>query len=263
MNSFRTMGGSLARLTLGAALLALATAAQAAVEKGTARVLAVHGTAEVSLDGSTWAPLKKGVNLREGALVRTTGSAAADLDLGRNGSSLRVMPNSTVALAALTFEETGVETIVNTKIDLRQGRVLGHVQKLSTASKYEVQAPKVSATVRGTRYDMSSDGKLVVGEGSVVVVAVREDGSAITRVVNASETFSPVSGLVTPATENDLADIGGSASSVSGIVALPPLQSPMFDAANFIDRVVLPTDTYISRSQPIDAGAPAGHGDGE
>lgn len=263
MNSFRTMGGSLARLTLGAALLALATAAQAAVEKGAARVVAVHGTAEVSLDGSTWAPLKKGENLREGALVRTTGSAAADLDLGRNGSSLRVMPNSTVALAALTFEETGLETIVNTQIDLRQGRVLGHVQKLSTASKYEVKAPKASATVRGTRYDMSAEGKLVVAEGSVVVVALREDGSAVTRVVNASETFSPVSGLVTPASENDLADLGGSASSVPGIVALPPLQSPIFDGANFIDRSVLPTDAYISRSQPIDAAVSGGVSDGE
>ena len=260
MNSFRTMGGSLARLTLGAALLALATAAQAAVEKGTARVVSVHGTAEVSLDGSTWAPLKKGENLREGAFVRTSGSAAADLDLGRNGAALRVMPNSTVSFSALSFEETGVETIVNTQIDLRQGRVLGHVQKLSSASKYEVKAPKASATVRGTRYDMSAEGKLVVAEGSVVVVAVREDGSAITRVVNASETFSPVSGLVTPATESDLADIGGSASSVSGIVALPPLQSPVHDSATVIDRVILPTDVYISRSQPIDAAAGAGGG---
>jgi hypothetical protein len=97
------------------------------------------------------------------------------------------MPNSTVALAALTYEQTGLETIVNTQIDLRSGKVVGHVQKLSTASKYEVKAAKSGG--HGPRhpvFDMEADGKLVVAEGSVVVVvALKEDGSTVTRVVNA------------------------------------------------------------------------------
>jgi len=242
----------MARLGLGAVVLALASAAQAAVEKGTAKVLAVHGTAEVSTDGSQWKALRRGEALHEGALIRTTSSAAADLDLGRNGSQLRILPNTTVALSALTYEETGVETVINTQIDLRAGRVLGNVQKLSAASKYEVKAPKAVATIRGTRYDFQADGRLVVAEGSVVVVAYREDGSTITRVVNAKEMFTPVSGLVTAATEADLGDVGGSASSVPGIVALPPLQSKMFDERNQFNRIVLPADTFISRTQPKD-----------
>lgn len=252
MNSFRTVSGMMARLGLGAVVLALASAAQAAVEKGTAKVLAVHGTAEVSTDGSQWKALRRGEALHEGALIRTTSSAAADLDLGRNGSQLRILPNTTVALSALTYEETGVETVINTQIDLRAGRVLGNVQKLSAASKYEVKAPKAVATIRGTRYDFQADGRLVVAEGSVVVVAYRDDGSTITRVVNANEMFTPVSGLVTPATEADLGDVGGSASSVPGIVALPPLQSKMFNERAPFDRIVLPADTFISRTQPKD-----------
>lgn len=261
MKSFRTKGGMLARLTVGAALLALAGVAQAAVEKGAAKVVAVHGAPEVSMDGATWSALKSGDSLREGTMVRTKGAAAADLDLGRNGSHLRVMPNSTVSFAALTFEETGVETIVNTQIDLRQGSVVGHVQKLSSASKYEVKTPKVVATVRGTRYEVTAEGKVAVAEGTVVVVGQDKDGAAITRVVNAKEAFSPVSGMVTPATEQDLANIGGSASSVPGIVALPPLQSPILDDRANIDRVILPTDVYVSRVQPIDQTSSSHHAD--
>ena len=250
MNSFRSLGGLVARLSLGAALLALAASAQAAVEKGSAKVVGVQGTAEYSLDGTTWTALKRGEVLREGAAIRTTGASGADLDLGRNGSVLRVMPDSSISLSALTYEETGVETVVNTQIDLRAGRVVGNVQKLASTSKYEVRAPKAVATIRGTRYDMAATGRLLVAEGSVVVVAYREDGSTVTRVVNANEVFSPVSGLVTPATESELGDVGGSASSVPGIVALPPLQSMVFHWQTVIDRTVLPTGAFVSRTQP-------------
>lgn len=252
MNYFRTLGGLVARLSLGAALVALAAGAQAAVEKGSARVVGVQGNAEYSVDGSTWTALKRGELLREGTMVRTTGASGADLDLGRNGSALRVMPDSVVAFSALTYEETGVETVVNTQIDLRTGRVVGNVQKLASTSKYEIKAPKAVATIRGTRYDMSASGRLVVAEGSVVVVAYREDGSTVTRVVNANEVFSPASGVVTPATEADLSDVGGSASSIPGIAALPPLQSMIYNWQQYIDRTVLPTGAFVSRAQPKD-----------
>ena len=200
MNTFRTMGGMVARLTVGAALVALVGTAQAAVEKGVARVVAIHGTPEVSFDGSSWAPLSRGERLQEGAWIRTSGGSVADLDLGRNGSQLRVMPESTLSFGALTYERTSVETIVNTQIDLQEGRVIGHVQKLSAASKYEVKTPAGVAGIRGTKFDISAEGKVVVSEGSVVVVATDANGSSITRVVDAAEMFSPVMGRVTPAT---------------------------------------------------------------
>ena len=259
MNSFRTLGGWVARLSFGAALLALAASAQAAVEKGSAKVVGVQGSAEYSVDGTTWTALKRGEVLREGAMVRTIGAAGADLDLGRNGSLLRVMPDTTVSFSALTYEETGVETVVNTQIELRAGRVLGNVQKLASTSKYEVRAPKAVATIRGTRYDMSATGRLVVAEGSVVIVAYREDGSTVTRVVNANEAFSPASGLVASVTDADLSDVGGSSSSVPGIVAMPPLQSMVYHWQTMIDRTVLPTGAFVSRAQPKDPASEHNH----
>jgi len=127
------------------------------------------------------------------------------------------------------------------------------VKKLSAASKYEVKTPKVVAAVRGTRYDITAEGEVVVAEGSVVVVAYQADGTAITRVVNAAEAFSPVSGVVTPATEQQLGEVGGSASSIPGIVALPGLEPIIVDSRTFLNRAVLPvvpSDTLISRGIP-------------
>lgn len=258
MNSFRSVGGLVARMTVGVALFALASAAEAAVEKGSANVVTVQGQAEYSTDGSHWSALKRGEMLREGAVIRTSSAAAADLDLGRNGSHLRVMPGSTVALSALTFEQTGLETIVNTQIDIRSGKVVGQVQKLSSSSKYELKTAKALATIRGTRYSMAADGKLVVAEGSVVIVSTKEDGTTVTRVVNANEAFSPALGSVAAATEADLGDVGGSTSSVPGIVALPPLQQAILDAHVAIDRVILPAGLSVSRSQPSDGLPPGG-----
>lgn len=105
---------------------------------------------------------------------------------------------------------------------------------------------------------MEADGKLVVAEGSVVVVSLKEDGSSVTRVVNASEVFSPVWGSVVAAQDAELGDVGGSASSVPGIVALPPLQQLLFDQGTAIDRVVLPAGLSVSRSQPKDGLPPGG-----
>jgi hypothetical protein len=235
------------RLTVGAAILALTAAAQAAVEKGAAKVVAVFGPAEVSFDGSSWAPLTKGERLGEGAMIRTSAGAVADLDLGRNGSRLRVMPESTLAFSALTYERTSIETIINTQLDLRAGRLIGHVQKLSAASKYEIKTPVVVAGVRGTRYDITAEGKVVVSEGSVVVVAFGKDGATTTRVVNANEVFTPASGAVTPATEADLGGMGGAVAIPNEITGLPPLQSNLADDRTAIDRVVLPAE-YINRN---------------
>ena len=103
---------------------------------------------------------------------------------------------------------------------------------------------------------VTASGRLVVAEGSVVIVAYREDGSTVTRVVNANEVFSPASGVVAPATEADLGDVGGSASSVPGIAALPPLQSMVYNWQQYIDRTVLPTGAFVSRAQPADTSSP-------
>ena len=91
MNSFRTVSGMMARLSVGAVVFALASVAQAAVEKGTAKVLTVQGSAEISTDGTQWKALKRGEALHEGAWIRTSSASATDLDLGRNGSQLRIM----------------------------------------------------------------------------------------------------------------------------------------------------------------------------
>jgi predicted lipoprotein with Yx(FWY)xxD motif len=92
MNSFRTMGGLVARLTVGAALLALATAAQAAVEKGSAKVVAVQGGAEVFDRRHDLDAAEAGRESCAKARWSVRRASAADLDLGRNGSRFGSCP---------------------------------------------------------------------------------------------------------------------------------------------------------------------------
>src|SRR5262245_19373475 len=130
MNCFRRISGGLACLAAGV-IWAAGYSAEAVVTQGSAVVVSVRGVVDYSHDGGSWTALRRGTTLDQGAVVRTGEGSSADLSLGRNGSLVRIMDNSEVALSALSYEDTGVETILNTQLDLRNGRILGSVPKMS------------------------------------------------------------------------------------------------------------------------------------
>jgi hypothetical protein len=181
-----------------AALLAVAavTSVQAA-QTGKAVVRSVAGAAEYSVSGP-WMPLRVGQELEPGSTVRTANDSSVVLFLDQNGPLVMLTENTTLGIDKLTFEPTGVDTIVETQLDLKSGRVVGIVRRLSTTSKYEVKTPTGVAGIRGTEYSISATGQVYVLSGSVVVVSVRADGSVLTQVVNPGEMFNPASGRVEP-----------------------------------------------------------------
>lgn len=169
-------------VALGAMLVA--ESAQAAAGKAVVR--AVRGSADYSDGSGSWKKMKVGVTLKQGAMIRTAAESSVDLFLDQNGPVVRVTEKSELGLDRLTFEKTGVETVVDTGLNLKDGRILGNVQKLAQTSKYEVKTPNGVAGIRGTEYDISANGRVLVITGSVVVVAGGQ-----THVVNAGETFDP------------------------------------------------------------------------
>lgn len=185
---------------LGAALLT--STAEAAVGKAVVR--AVRGSADYSDGSGSWLPLKTGRVLKPGAVIRTSADSQVDLFLDQNGPVVRVTESSQLAIERLSFESTGADTVIDTGLDLRSGRVLGNVKKMAEASKYEVKTPNGVAGIRGTEYDISADGKVVVLDGSVVVVFVKADGTVITQVVNAGQTFDPATGIVRDSTPQEI-----------------------------------------------------------
>ncbi len=181
------------------------TSAQAA-QSGKAVVRSLSGEAQYS-DGGAWLPLSVGKELMPGSAVRTANDSRMVLFLDQNGPLVMLTENTTLGIDKLSFEPTGVETIIETQLDLKSGRIVGIAKKLSATSKYEVKTPSGVAGIRGTEYSISATGEVYVLDGSVVVVSVRPDGSVVTQVVSAGEMFNPASGRVQPippATQDEL-----------------------------------------------------------
>jgi hypothetical protein len=154
-----------------AAALLLTVSAHAKANKAVVRAVR-GGTAEITNDGKNWKPAKVGQQLGEHSAVKTDPNATVDLFLGENGPVVRVTKDTTMGIDRLDVESTGVEKVIETQLDLRNGKILGNVKKMAAASKYEVKTPVGVAGIRGTEYAISADGKVQVYSGTVVLVYI-------------------------------------------------------------------------------------------
>jgi hypothetical protein len=165
--------------------------------------------------------LKVGTGLNQNSVIRTAPGSTVDLYLNENGPAVRVTENTTLGLDRLTIDRTGVDNVIETQLDLRNGRILGNVRKLAAASKYEVKTPMGVAGIRGTRYDIRADGTVAVTEGSVVVVYI-VGGQATKVTVTAGNMVRPPTtpgAPVTPIalTPQQIADINNNIPPVGGV----------------------------------------------
>jgi FecR protein len=183
-------GGRLSKLLgMAVALGALiGLTVQAAPVQNKAVVRGVRGTASYSTDsGGNWKKLNVGTELRRGSSVRTAAGSTVDLFLGDNGPVVRVTENTQLGFDQLSVDDTGSEKVIETQLNLSNGRILGNVKKLAAASRYEVKTPNGVAGIRGTKYDISANGRVAVIEGTVTVVYI-VNGVAIAPVqVNAGQ----------------------------------------------------------------------------
>ena len=167
----------------------LVTSTQAAVSKATVR--AVRGSATVTSDkGATWKPVKVGQTIAPMSTIRTAPESSVDLFLDQNGPVLRVTADTSIGIDKLDYENTGVETVIETQLDLRAGRIFGNVKKLSAASRYEVKLPNGVAGIRGTVFLMDATGMVSVYFGSVAVSYYDGTGQLVSRIVSSSESLN-------------------------------------------------------------------------
>ena len=154
-----------------AAALLLSVSAQAKANKAVVRAVR-GGTAEITTDGKNWKPAKVGQQLGEHSAVKTDPNATVDLFLGDNGPVVRVTKDTTLGIDRLDVESTSIEKVIETQLDLRNGKILGNVKKMAAASKYEVKTPVGVAGIRGTEYEISANGSVKVFTGTIVVVYI-------------------------------------------------------------------------------------------
>jgi hypothetical protein len=144
-------------LAAGAAVASLCMASSSMAQgmtQGNGVVRSITGTATYSAPGGVTAPLKVGATLPPGTTIQAGAESAVVVFLGINGPILRVTADTTVALDNLSYTGAGDDAVIETKINLEDGRILGSVRKLSAASKYEVKTPTGVAGIRGTDYDI-------------------------------------------------------------------------------------------------------------
>ena len=188
--------------TVFAAIFTVASATQAQSMQGKAEVKAYHGTAKYSTGGNVWVPVKVGTVLKAGAIIQTASDSTVDLNLGPNGPTVRVTPNTTLSFDKLAYTDTGADTVVETQLNLQSGRILGSVKKLAAASRYEIKLPTGVAGIRGTDYEVTakrlSDGSFEIRvtsiKGTLIGSAV-VNGNVVTGVVNTGETWTPGGGV--------------------------------------------------------------------
>jgi hypothetical protein len=236
----KVVGSGLALL-----LVAWATTLSAQTAKqGNAVVTSKKGSARYSSDNRTWQSVEVGAVIKPGSVIQTGPNSYVDLAIDERGSSamrlaaktsaigagsgggggaagetanvVRITPNSILAIDKLTSEDTGADVVTDTQLDLRAGRIMGTVKKMSAASRYEVKFPTGVAGIRGTTYILDAIGVLRCLAGSLVLSYLK-DGVVVTQVVNEREQFDPATGQVTPIPAPDYAAFMDQINNIPGL----------------------------------------------
>lgn len=243
-----------------AVVFAMATSATAQSNKErTGKVARIKGSARYSTGNNIWQPLKVGTVLRAPAVVQTAKDSYVDIVFNESDSVprstprtslsnrpvaeqdiVRVSADSVLAIDKLTAVETGADKVTETQLDLRSGRILGSVKKMSAASRFEVKIPNGVAGVRGTLFGIDALGIVYVGEGSVVV-GYMKGTETLTQVVPQGYQFDTRTGELTRMSEMMMQLLNA-----FGLEGLVYFTAPTI----FVDRTIL----YVS---PVEDPSPS------
>ena len=111
----------------------------AQVFPGKAKVRSIKGSASYVLPGETAKPLKVGTVLTTGSTVKTDARSSVDLFLGNSAGVVRLTENSVLALDKLSLTDTGADTVVDIQLHVPEGTIVGNVNKLAAASRYQIE----------------------------------------------------------------------------------------------------------------------------
>jgi len=219
------MTRSLVRGILGCAL-ALAMVSTLCAQtpiSGAAKVVRIKGRARISYNGGAFVTLNPGDLVKPGAIIQTSTQEGSyvDIVLGSGETApisygppsppsamgyqpeaaqnvVRIYANTALGIDKLTAMDTGAEPVTDTQLDLKSGHIFGTVKKMSAASRYEVKIPNGVAGIRGTTYDLTSDGVIRVTVGSVVLAYMDPSGKVVTQVVMAGQQFDARTQTLSP-----------------------------------------------------------------
>jgi len=217
------LGIALCGIVLGVASTASAETAKA----GYATVVRVEGIVSYNLGDNNWHPLIPGKFLPAGTSIRTGDNGVVDVVLGKAVESpqgtasperislapdspvrgmigykpaveqnvVRLTPNSVLTIDKLMTTDTGADTVSDTELDLKKGKIYASVKKLSGASQYLIKLPSGIAGVRGTEFTISADGATAVfntrSSDGLVLSLTLASGETKTYVIDRGHFYEP------------------------------------------------------------------------
>ena len=267
-------------------ILAVSLSAQAQQSKpGFATAIRTQGPVSYSLGDGKWYPLVPGKTLPPGSSIHTGENGTVDIILGKavelpqakwapdrisqapdspvrgmvtykpsaEQNMVRLVPNSTLAIDRLNTTDTGADTVSDTELDLKEGKIYASVKKLSGASQYLVKIPNGVAGVRGTWFSLGADGGVAVYESKNggLLMAVSFHGQTFTVQVNEGQMFTATT-----------ATTGGSGQPTT--VPIPPdLQRTLKQIFDAVKTIYIQSIEYAEdKSSITHVSATAGVGSG-
>jgi len=217
-------------------VLTFASAASAQdVKQALATVVRVQGAASYTLGGNDgWHPLVAGKILWAGATIKTEPDALVDVVLGKQiempqahptpdkislapdapvrgmvsykpsveQNVIRLSGDTTAKITTLTISDTGADTISDTELDLKNGRIFYSVKKLSSESKFFITVPNGIAGVRGSQGFVSVVNGVLGACGALVhplwISVVGSGGTPATITCDEGQEYNPGTGKSSP-----------------------------------------------------------------
>lgn len=243
-------------LAVAVVLIALNGVAKAQdfVKPAAVTIVKIQGQARYSVDGKTWHPLVVGKVLHTGAVIETANGSSADLVLSgtpvpvpqtspdphslplitmapdpnvrgymayqpmAQQNVIRMGSGTLLAIDQLTVINTGADTVGNTELDLRSGKIFFSVKKLSASSQYIIKLPNGVAGIRGAAGVAGADGSFAMLFGQAVVSTIGNDGQSHMSIVNAGQGLNPKNGQVEPLSADMTGSLKGFLNNAQSIV---------------------------------------------
>jgi len=131
-------------------------------------IMQAEGDPQAQEAEGSWRSLGPGMQLREGARIRTPLGATmvlAIIDGNRKVGQLKVREDSEMILSRMAWEPQTEKS--STLLDIAVGNVLLYIQTLDKDSSFEVRTPVSISGVRGTSFSIGHDRRSLSSETSV------------------------------------------------------------------------------------------------
>jgi hypothetical protein len=245
---------TLIAMAVGGAVLALGGNGVAeTVKPCLVTVVRIQGVARYTLGNNAWHPLMVGKILGSGAIIQSAANSSVDIVMSGDAVAMpqavsapdavtpaadpnvrglvsykpmvqqnviRMWGNTVLAVDKLTQYDTGVDTVSDTELDLRTGRIFFNVKKMSASSQFIIKIPNGVAGIRGSCGYCDSDGHMGMYEGSAVESLII-NGQPFTSAITAGYESNPQGGSPIPIPQDVLHNFGVTLTSLVTLYQCP------------------------------------------